>query len=72
MSHRTSAGMLKQTIYIRPDQYMFLQMQALQNKASDRTNRPDLSFVVREIIDKYQEALEATEKAASKGRRVRG
>jgi hypothetical protein len=71
MSQRTGAGTQKQTFYIRPDQYMFLQMRALQNKASDRTNRPDLSFVVREIIDKYQEAVEAAA-AASKGRRARG
>lgn len=71
MSHQNGAGMLKQTFYIRPDQYTFLQMQAIQNRASDRTNRPDLSFVVREIIDKYQEAVEAAA-AASKGRRARG
>lgn len=64
----TGNGFLKQTVYIRKDQYLFLQMQALQHKIDDVTNRPDLSYVIREIIDKYREATEAADKKGGKKR----
>jgi hypothetical protein len=60
-------GFLKQTVYIRKDQYLFLQMEALRNKIDEVTDRPDLSHVVRDIIDKYKEASEAARKGSKRG-----
>ena len=62
-------GYVKQTVYIRPDQYLYLQSEALLNKINEKTPRPDFSFVVRDIIDQYRAAQEA---ANGKGKPKRG
>lgn len=67
---KTGNGYQKQTVYIRPDQYVYLSMLALNNKIDETTPRPDLSYVLRDIIDKYKAAADAAE--PTKGRSKRG
>jgi hypothetical protein len=54
----TPNGHLKLTIYLRPDQYVWLHALALDEAVERGGGRPDASQLVREMIDHLKPEVE--------------
>jgi hypothetical protein len=54
----TENGFYKLTMYLRPDQYLQLHAIALQAMVERGGGRPDVSKIIREMIDHYAPAMQ--------------
>lgn len=57
---KAANGLYKLTMYLRPDQYLWLRAQALAGVMEEGGGRPDVSAILREMIDKVQAEMKAT------------
>lgn len=56
---QTATGLYKLTMYLRPDQYLFLRAEALKTVMDRGGGRPDVSVILREMIDKIRDEMDA-------------
>ena len=54
---QTANGLYKLTMYLRPDQYLWLRAEALKGVLEQGGGRPDVSVILREMIDKLMEEM---------------
>jgi hypothetical protein len=55
-----SNGLYKLTMYLRPDQYLWLRAEALKGVMDKGGGRPDVSVILRAMIDKIKADVDAT------------
>lgn len=63
---KAANGLFKLTVYLRPDQYLDLHAVALNAAMERGGGRPDVSAIIREMLDHYKPDVE---KALKKGKR---
>lgn len=56
---QTANGLYKLTMYLRPDQYLWLRAEALKSVMEHGGGRPDVSVILREMIDKIKDEMDA-------------
>lgn len=56
---KAANGLYKLTMYLRPDQYLWLRAQALAGVMEEGGGRPDVSAIVREMVDKVKSEMES-------------
>jgi hypothetical protein len=56
---RAANGLFKLTMYLRSDQYLWLRAQALQTVMEEGGGRPDVSSILRQMVDKVKSDMEA-------------
>lgn len=57
---KAANGLYKLTMYLRPDQYLWLRAQALAGVMEEGGGRPDVSAIVRAMVDKVKAEMDAT------------
>jgi hypothetical protein len=68
---QTANGLYKLTMYLRPDQYLWLRAEALKGVMDKGGGRPDVSVILREMVDHYKAQMEAAAPPPAKGPRRR-
>jgi len=56
---QTANGLFKLTMYLRPDQYLWLRAESLKGTMERGGGRPDVSLIVRTMIDRVRADMEA-------------
>jgi len=62
-------GLFKLTVYLKPDQYLWLHAVALTDAVEKGGGRPDASKLIRDMIDEVRPRLDAALAAKKKPRR---
>jgi hypothetical protein len=62
-------GNFKLTMYLRPDQWLWLKAQALNETMLRGGGKPDYSAILRAMIDKTRTDMEAAMKPKKKARK---
>jgi hypothetical protein len=55
-------GLKKITIYVRPDQYLWLRALSLQMAVDNGGGRPDASALLQGMLDLYRDSIEKPKK----------
>jgi hypothetical protein len=56
---QTASGLYKLTMYLRPDQYLWLRAEALKSVMDKGGGRPDVSVILPAMIDKIKADVDA-------------
>lgn len=56
---KAANGLYKLTMYLRPDQYVWLRALALEEAMEREGGRPDVSALLRDMIDKVRPEIDA-------------
>lgn len=67
---KAANGHFKLTMYLRPDQYTWLHALALDEAVDRGGGRPDVSLLLRDMIDHVKPQLEKALQQKRKGRRA--
>jgi hypothetical protein len=62
----TPNGLFKLTMYLRRDQYLWLRAEALKVVMDRGGGRPDVSVILREMIDKIKADMDEAQKPRRK------
>jgi hypothetical protein len=66
---QAASGRFKLTMYLRPDQWLWLKAQALNECVLRGGGKPDYSVILRAMIDKTKADMEEAAKPKKKGRK---
>lgn len=59
---KAANGLYKLTMYLRPDQYLWLRAQALAGVMEEGGGRPDVSAILRAMVDKVRDEMDPPKK----------
>ncbi len=65
----SATGLYKLTVYLRPDQYGWLRALAVEEVMHRGGGKPDVSALLRDMVDNVKPEVEAALKKRRKGRK---